>query len=60
MNRSWYRMMRLILGIVIGGGVGFLVGHFGKCAGGACPLTSNPLLSTLIGALVGTVISGGL
>ena len=38
--------MRIIIGVLIGGGIGFLVGHFGKCASGTCPLTGNPIVST--------------
>jgi hypothetical protein len=26
--------MRIIIGVLIGGGIGFLVGYFGKCASG--------------------------
>ncbi|MEI8345227.1 MAG: DUF6132 family protein [Candidatus Omnitrophota bacterium] len=49
--------MKAILGVAIGATVGFAVGHFGKCASGTCPLTSNPLVSTLIGALIGFMVT---
>ena len=51
--------MKLILGIIIGGALGFLVGYFGKCASGTCPMTSNPFISTFIGALLGAMIVSG-
>lgn len=51
--------MNILLGILIGGAIGFAVGYFGKCASGACPLTSNPYVSTIVGALFGVMISTG-
>jgi phage shock protein E len=51
--------MRIIIGVLIGGGIGFLIGYFGKCASGTCPLTSNPIVSTIIGALLGGLIAAG-
>ena len=48
--------MKIILGILIGGAIGFAIGYFGKCASGVCPLTSNPVVSTIIGALIGAMI----
>lgn len=48
--------MKIALGILIGAGIGFAVGYFGKCASGVCPLTSNPLISTIVGALIGAMI----
>ena len=51
--------MRIIIGALIGGSIGFLVGYFGKCASGTCPLTGNPIVSTIIGALLGAFIAAG-
>jgi hypothetical protein len=51
--------MRIIIGVLIGGGIGFLVGYFGKCASGTCPLTGNPIVSTIIGALLGGLLAAG-
>jgi hypothetical protein len=49
------------LGYVVGGavlGLGYykLVG----CSSGACPLTSNPYISMLYGAVVGFLAGGGM
>ena len=52
-------MVRLVLGIAIGGSAGFAVGYFGRCATGTCPLTSNPWVSTVVGAVIGALIAGG-
>ena len=51
--------MKIALGILIGALVGFGIGYFGKCISGACPLTSNPFISTAIGAVLGLVITIG-
>lgn len=51
--------MKLIAGILIGAIIGGLVGYFGKCASGACPLTSNPYTGALVGAALGALISLG-
>ena len=51
--------LRIILGIIIGGAIGFALGILGKCASGTCPLTSNPYVSTILGALIGLMITLG-
>jgi hypothetical protein len=52
-------MIKILVGIVMGGGIGFAVGYFGKCASGTCPLVGNPIISTIIGALIGALITAG-
>ncbi len=44
---------------VIGGVVGFVFYRFIGCSTGACPITSNPVLSTLYGMFLGFVLSAG-
>jgi len=51
--------MKIIIGGIIGGIIGFVIGYFGKCASGACPLTSNPVISTIIGILIGIMVTMG-
>lgn len=51
--------MKILLGIIIGGAIGFGVGFLGKCVSGVCPLTSNPIISTVIGAILGAAITMG-
>lgn len=51
--------LRVILGIIIGGTIGFALGYFGRCVSGTCPLTSNPYVSAIIGALIGLLITMG-
>jgi len=49
--------IKLVLGVVIGGVVGLLLGWKGRCATGACPITSNPYVSTIFGALLGLAVA---
>jgi len=51
--------MKIIIGGIIGAVIGFAIGYFGKCVSGACPLTSNPIVSSIIGALIGIMIALG-
>jgi len=50
-------MIQLVLGLVIGGALGALLGHFGKCSTGTCPLTANPLRGAIYGMIMGAVFS---
>jgi hypothetical protein len=50
---------RVTAGTVIGGGIGFLVGYIGKCNSWMCPLVCNPIVSTVIGALLGLLYATG-
>lgn len=50
-------MMKMIIGAVIGGILGFLYYKFVGCSTGACPITSKPLNSTLYGAVLGLLVS---
>jgi len=46
---------KLLLGILIGGAIGALMGHFGKCSSGGCPLTATPLRGAIYGAIMGAI-----
>ncbi|MBO1265301.1 YtxH domain-containing protein [Proteiniclasticum sp. SCR006] len=48
-------MMKIALGIVIGGLAGYLYYYFIGCDG-TCPISSNPWRSILYGSVVGTLL----
>ncbi|MCD6459142.1 hypothetical protein J7L67_00550 [bacterium] len=50
-------MVRIIIGTLIGMGLGAVMGHFGKCSTGTCPLTSNPFMGALFGGIIGFFLS---
>ena len=50
-------MIRLIIGAVAGGVVGFLYYRFIGCSTGTCPLTSNPWASTIYGTVLGVLLA---
>ncbi len=47
-----------IIGAVLGAVLGFLYYKFVGCSSGACPITSNPYISTVYGAILGILIAG--
>jgi hypothetical protein len=44
-----------ILPVVLGATGGYAYYHFIGCASGACPITSNPYISTLYGSVMGAL-----
>lgn len=44
--------------VLVGGGAGYLYYRFVGCKSGLCPLTRNPWVSTLYGALIGALWIG--
>lgn len=47
-----------IFGTIIGGIVGFIYYYKVGCTSGTCPITSNPWLSVLWGAVMGYLVAG--
>ena len=45
-----------ITGVLIGGAGGFAYYYFIGCTSGTCPITSNPYISILWGAVMGYLI----
>jgi hypothetical protein len=50
-------ILRIIIGIIVGGGLGFAYYKFVGCPSGTCPLTSNPVISTIYGAVLGVLLA---
>lgn len=53
-------ILRLLLGLVIGGGLGFALYKVVGCSSGACPLTSNPIVSVIYGSILGALFASSL
>jgi thioredoxin 1 len=52
----------LLVSLLIGGGFGAVLGRFGQCSSGACPLTANWKRGAVFGAVLGLAfyfVSGG-
>lgn len=47
---------RIFLGMLIGGSIGAVLGYFGKCSSGSCPLTANPYRGAIYGAVMGALL----
>lgn len=47
---------KMVLGVLIGGAIGALLGYFGKCSSGTCPLTANPYRGAIYGAVMGVLL----
>ena len=50
-------ILKILVGVLIGGALGAVLGYFGKCSSGACPLTANPYRGAVYGAVMGTVVA---
>jgi hypothetical protein len=59
MKRRWPMIARLVIGVVVGGILGYAMYRFIGCSSGACPITSNPWVSTIVGMVLGGLGSGG-
>lgn len=53
-------LLKLILGTVIGGILGYLYYKKAGCPNGRCKITSSPYNSTIYGALMGFLLSSTL
>lgn len=53
-------IIKIALGILAGAVLGGLLGYYGKCTSGTCPLTANPYRGALYGGLLGLLLSWSL
>ena len=52
-------ILKIILGAAAGGTLGFLYYKFVGCRTGACPIASNPWISTIAWAVIGGLFLSG-
>ena len=50
-------MLRTVLSVVLGAGLGFAFHRLVGCRSGACPIWASPYISTAYGALLGFLLS---
>jgi hypothetical protein len=50
-------MLRIVIGLGIGAGIGALLGYFGQCSSGTCPLTSTWWRGAIYGGVMGLLFS---
>ena len=50
-------MLRITLGLVIGGALDAASGYFMDCTGGSCPLAGSPWRGAISGAVIGLLIA---
>lgn len=50
-------MTRILIPILVGSGVGSLMGYFGQCTSGTCPLTSTWWRGAIYGAVLGLLFA---
>jgi hypothetical protein len=51
-------ILRILIGVVVGGGLGFAWYRLVGCSTGTCPLTSNPFITIIYGGIVGALVAG--
>jgi len=56
MKESIKKHLLKIIGASVGAIGGYLYYHFIGCASGTCPITSNPYISVIYGALLGYLL----
>lgn len=49
-------MVSYFIAAVIGAVLGFLYNRFVGCTTGACPIASNPIITTLYGGVLGILV----
>jgi hypothetical protein len=57
---DWTRAGRLGLGLLLGAGLGYAYYTLVGCSTGGCPITSDPIVSSSYGALIGGFLFAGL
>lgn len=53
---NFLKNYKLIIGTIVGSIAGYSYYYFVGCTNGACPISSNPIISTLYGAMMGRIM----
>ena len=53
-------ILRIVIGALLGAGLGFAYYKFIGCSSGTCPLTSHPVIASLYGAVIGSLIASSI
>ncbi len=53
---NFLKNYKLIIGTALGASAGYAYYYFVGCANGTCPITSNPIISTFYGAMIGGIM----
>lgn len=51
------KYLRFFIGIPLGAVAGYAYYHFVGCVSGTCPITSNPYITVIYGAIIGYLVS---
>jgi hypothetical protein len=54
-----YPAIRFLFAVAMGAGLGALLGNFGRCSSGTCPLTSTWWRGALYGGFLGLLLALG-
>lgn len=52
-------LLRFLAPVALGAGLGALLGYFGQCSSGTCPLTATWRRGALYGATLGLILALG-
>ncbi|MDD5069590.1 MAG: DUF6132 family protein [Candidatus Omnitrophica bacterium] len=50
-------MIKTVGFVLAGAVIGGIIGYFGQCSSGTCPLTSSPYSGAIYGAIVGLLFA---
>lgn len=57
MDATVLKVVKIVVGAIVGGFAGYLYYRFVGCSSGACPITSNPYMTIIYGILLSLVIT---